>query len=587
VEPGVNIGQYTLVRYLGKGGMAEVWEARHSYLANKGRLAIKFLLPQFATNKELQERFLKEAQRQLEHPNIISALDFFQIDGLSYMVMRYVPPPNPDFAPESQLEVPKSLEDRLAEPLPLSLDEIHTIASDVLSALEHAHSEGVVHRDVKPANILLHRNGHAMLTDFGIAKGLREERSMTRIGTSMGTPDYMSPEQIREPHKVDARSDVYSFGCVLYAMLSRYPPFGSEEDTTEFDIKDRHVRVTPPPIAYWNKETPLSIGDVVYKCLEKDPAKRFQSCLEVNIALGDAISGWQVPAESVSKRATPPPTPPSVPPAVPIDRAQTQADIPVFTPPIRTVTTPIRVSGTPVPTPVPKLDSASTDPVSGFTPVPFATPVPTPVSIPVQAQPPVIPPQPVVLQNASSSSRFRIYLIAGLVLILVAVGAGLAKFYMAPPESASTPDYDNLPYNAPELSNCKGSASCIARKNLATQLMGTDWKSVRFNDTLLRDCMGYQPCVERKAHADALLAVTNWAHADQGLVSDCMQDPQCDQEHLRRVSVVAGHGPTTDRPTRHVDPENLPSCCRDAANPAQCKADKKAAGISGDCPLGH
>src|SRR5580698_4565909 len=159
MRPGLNIGQYTLVRYLGKGGMAEVWEARHCYLANKGRLAIKFLLPQFATNQELQERFLKEAQRQLEHPNIVSALDFFQVDGLSYMVMQYVPPPSFDNKPESLEEKPQSLEDRLEENHPLSVEEIHTISSDVLSALDFAHSHGVVHRDVKPPNVLLHRDG--------------------------------------------------------------------------------------------------------------------------------------------------------------------------------------------------------------------------------------------------------------------------------------------------------------------------------------------------------------------------------------------------------------------------------------------
>ena len=127
----------------------------------------------------------------------------------------------------------------------------------------------------------------------------------------------------------------------------------------------------------------------------------------------------------------------------------------------------------------------------------------------------------------------------------------------------------------------------MARKNLAAQLLGADWKSVRFDSSLLHDCMSYQPCLDRKAHADALQAVTNWTHADQGLLGDCMQQSQCDQERLRRLNVVAGHGSTVERPTRHVDPENLPSCCRDAPNPSQCKADKKAAGINGDCPLGH
>ncbi len=287
----LKIGQYTLVRKIGQGGMAEVWEARHVHLGN--RAAVKFLFPEFGGNQELQERFLNEGKRQaqLQHPNIVPAMDFLLVEGRSYLVMQYV---------EGQ-----SLETRLQEPNPpLSLEEIHTISWDVLSALDYAHSLGVVHRDVKPANILLDKSGRTLLTDFGIAKALREEGSVTLTGTSMGTPDYMSPEQILQPKLVDARSDVYSFGCVLYAMLSGSPPFSSE-GATAFYIQDRHVRAAPPPLVYRNSDVPPAVGDVALKCLEKDPAQRFQSCGLVITTLDAAITG-KVHDPS-------PPAPPAVP----------------------------------------------------------------------------------------------------------------------------------------------------------------------------------------------------------------------------------------------------------------------------------
>ena len=274
------IGQYILIRRIGEGGMAEVWEGHHVHLET--RTAIKFLLPEFARNKNLQERFLNEGKRQaqLRHPNIVPAIDFFQVDGRSFLVMQFVE--GGDLENRLRLENP-----------PLSLEEIHSICWDVLSALDYAHSMGVVHRDVKPANMLMDRTGRTLLMDFGIAKALREERSVTMTGTSMGTSDYMSPEQILRPKEVDARSDIYSFGCVLYAMLSGNPPFSSE-GATVFSIQERQVNAAPPPLVYRNLALPRAMGDVVMKCLEKDPAKRYQTCAEVMAALDAAVAAKPV-----------------------------------------------------------------------------------------------------------------------------------------------------------------------------------------------------------------------------------------------------------------------------------------------------
>ena len=257
--------------------MAEVWEARHDQLGS--RAAIKFLLPEFARNKDLQGRFLNEGKRQaqLQHPNIIPAMDFFQVEGRSFLVMRYVEGEN--------------LEARLNKNNPaLTLKEVQSISSDILNALDYAHSKGVVHRDVKPSNMLLDPNGRVLLMDFGIALALTEEQRLTRTNTSMGTPDYMSPEQITRPLEVDFRSDIYSFGCVLYAMLSGNPPFSSE-GATAFSIHDRHVRAAPPPLIYRNPAIPQGVGKVVLKCLEKNPVNRYQTCGEIMPALEVALAG--------------------------------------------------------------------------------------------------------------------------------------------------------------------------------------------------------------------------------------------------------------------------------------------------------
>jgi serine/threonine protein kinase len=265
------VGQYALVRKLGEGGMAEVWEARHVQLGT--RAAIKFLLPRLAGDPELEERFFNEGRRQarLQHPNVISAIDFLQSEGRSYLITQYV---------EGD-----SLETKLKEENgPLTLDDIRNISTDVLNALGYAHSMGVVHRDVKPSNILLNKDGRALLGDFGIALALGEDRRLTRTGVAAGTPEYMSPEQIVRPKAVDARSDIYSFGCVLYAMLTGRPPFGME-GATEFYIKDCHVRTSPPPLVCPNPDISPGVKKVVLQCLEKDPDKRFQTCHALLTAL--------------------------------------------------------------------------------------------------------------------------------------------------------------------------------------------------------------------------------------------------------------------------------------------------------------
>jgi serine/threonine protein kinase len=512
LQPGLQISQYSLVRKIGEGGMAEVWEARHVFLGN--RAAIKFLLPEFARNQELQERFLNEAKRQaqLRHTNIVPCTDFFQVDGRSYMVMEFV---------EGQ-----SLDARLQKPNPpLTVQEIHTISWDVLSALAYAHSLDVVHRDVKPANMLMDQSGRTMLMDFGIAKALREERSLTLAGTAIGTPDYMSPEQILQPNKVDGRSDVYSFGCVLYAMLSGDPPFGSEE-TTAFRIQDCHVRTPPPPLVYSNPDVPSAVRDVVFKCLEKDPANRFQSCGALLTALDAAITA-KPPARSDSTTVESPQSRGS--------HSPTRVEIKTPAP-----------EEQPRPTPVPVVPNVAPPVAAASAPVPL--PAPTPAPLPVSSP----------AQTRASGSSLK-YALLGVAVLLVL--SGLGYFLM----SRNSHGQDAAP-------------PVVPAKN---------WSAVQYDDPALRDCGEVQACRERKAQSDKLLAVHDWKKLPNSspLLQDCMGYQPCIDRRAQTASGKPQTQPLSPATRRSV--EDLPGCCKDDSNPTECKKIKAQAGIA-DCssPLG-
>jgi len=530
VQEGSQFGQYTLVRKIGEGGMAEVWEARHIVLGN--RVAIKFLLPEFALNQDLQQRFLNEAKRQalLQHPNIVPAIDFFQVDGRSFFVMQYV---------DGQ-----SLDDRLRMPNPpLSLDEIHSVAWDVLSALDYAHSQDIVHRDVKPANMLMDRGGRVLLMDFGIAKALREERSMTMTGTSMGTPDYMSPEQILEPKRVDARSDIYSFGCVLYAMLAGNPPFGSEA-TSQFVVQERHVRATPPPLVFRNPDVPAQVAEVVLKCLEKSPSARYESCSVVMNALNTALS------------------------AKPTEWADTHDPKPLPTSTSTTSATKIEFDGGAL------RDRMST---SGSTSIE----IPGPEESKSEET-------SVTHQNPSASgyssdanSRrpggLRNLVVSGVAVVFVIGGLAFWLTYRTDPrvKMLEAKDFSHAAYNDPDYTDCRKVQSCLNRAAQAADLLRQNWNSVKYNSQYFTDCMSYQPCEDRKSRAEQLLAVTDWHHAPKGMLTDCMGYQPCEQTESADIRSQSTHSVQS---TWSGDGE-LPSCCN---GDARCLAEKKKEQIP-DC----
>lgn len=263
---GFVVRNYVLEEKIGEGGMGEVWRSRHQML-NKP-VAIKVMVERLLTDPSFEARFIHEAQAQarLQHPHIIGATDFFCEQGRYYLVMPMI---------EGY-----SLEERLTRG-PMSIEEALWISADALAALDYAHQQAVIHRDVKPSNILIDRNGRAYLTDFGIALMMGQERR-TRTGIAIGTPHYMSPEQILRPRSVDHRTDVYSFGCVLYEMLTGRTPFevGDAEEDTDYVIKEAHVHRAPRPLSQFNPSIPPMVDAIVMRALAKNPDERFVSCGE-------------------------------------------------------------------------------------------------------------------------------------------------------------------------------------------------------------------------------------------------------------------------------------------------------------------
>jgi serine/threonine protein kinase len=268
---GARVGDYILVKKLGEGGMAEVWLARHATSAQLR--AIKFLNKQFQGIPEVEARFQTEGESQLAHPNIVRIYEVGQFQGSSYLVM--------DFIDGRDLE--KILDSRRG---PLTIPESVDIAMQILAGLGFAHQSGIVHRDIKPSNVLVDSEGQAYLMDFGIAKALRGTRSVTQVNSRLGTPDYMSPEQIRNPRDVDRRSDIYSFGCLFYELLTGWPPFDRGAGyETEHDIKTAHVTALPTPPLERKAGIPAPLNDIALQCLNKAKEDRPQSCEEILAAL--------------------------------------------------------------------------------------------------------------------------------------------------------------------------------------------------------------------------------------------------------------------------------------------------------------
>ncbi|HXF24353.1 MAG TPA: protein kinase, partial [Gemmatimonadaceae bacterium] len=267
-------GRYHIERELGAGGMATVYLAED--IRHHRKVAIKVLHAELSAILG-PERFLKEIEltANLQHPHILPLFDSGSADGLLFYVMPYVDG--------------ETLRGRLDRERQLPVADAVRIASEAADALEYAHKRGVIHRDIKPENILLH-DGRALVADFGIALAVEHAggQRMTQTGLSLGTPQYMSPEQAMGERNIDARTDIYALGAVTYEMLAGEPPFTGP---TAQAIVAKVMTEDPQPIIPRRRSVPPAVEDAVLTALEKLPADRFASAAEFAHELSGAQTG--------------------------------------------------------------------------------------------------------------------------------------------------------------------------------------------------------------------------------------------------------------------------------------------------------
>lgn len=251
VMDSVAIPGYRIVRSLGEGGMASVFLAIQESLDRE--VALKVMAPSLAANQEFTDRFLKEGRlaAKLGHPNLVTVYDIGQHNGVYYLAQEFIPG--------------GTLRERMGKAMPVAatLD----VVRDVALGLAYAHEKGVVHRDVKPANVLFRANGTAVLADFGIAKAMNSNTMATQAGNSIGTPHYMSPEQARA-EKVDGRSDLYSLGAMMYELLTGAPPYDSSDPYTIALMHVTHPIPKLPPSSAW-------LQPLLDRLMAKLPGQRF------------------------------------------------------------------------------------------------------------------------------------------------------------------------------------------------------------------------------------------------------------------------------------------------------------------------
>lgn len=307
---GKQFGPYQIVAPLGEGGMAAVYKAYQPSMERY--VAIKVLPRQMAESAEFIARFKREAHllAQLQHPHILSVFDYGQTDGYTYIVMPFI-------QSGTLSDVMKTRR--------LSLPEIRRIIVQVGDALGYAHARGMIHRDVKPSNVLIDERGNCLLTDFGLARMTDASAKLTSSGAIMGTPAYMSPEQ-GAGQTLDGRSDIYSLGIIFYEMVTGQVPYQAE---TPIAIVFKHIQDPLPPARKLVADLPEEVELVLLKSLAKTPADRYQDAEDfvqaVQLAIPATPSTRPMPLPPVTANQTvitAPPPRPSTPPAVPVPVSQ-------------------------------------------------------------------------------------------------------------------------------------------------------------------------------------------------------------------------------------------------------------------------
>jgi serine/threonine-protein kinase len=267
------IGRYQIERVLGQGGMAVVFLANDPDL--KRKVAIKLLPRQFVFSGEMRARFIHEAQivAALRHQAIVPIYDFGEFDEQPYLIMTFMPG--------------GSLTRRIGEPMPV--DEVVTIINRLAPALDKAHAQGIIHRDLKPDNVLFDEDEFPYLSDFGIARLAEATQSMTIIGT----PAYMSPEQVNGDGQLDGRSDIYALGVIVFEMLTGRPPY---EADTPAKLMFKHVHEPVPNILAVQPDLPPMCQEVIARAMAKAPTARFERAVRLSQSLSQALPSLSVQA---------------------------------------------------------------------------------------------------------------------------------------------------------------------------------------------------------------------------------------------------------------------------------------------------
>lgn len=441
-------GEYDVLREIGRGGMAAVYLAWDRELARY--VAVKVLLPELAHHPTMSQRFLQEARTAAnldEHPSVVRVYRAKEAEGLRYFVMKYV-----DGC---------SLEQLLRSTGPLPPDLAAHVLDQVALALQYAHEHGVVHRDVKPGNVLLDRSGGVVVTDFGIAK-VAEGEQLTRTGVAIGTPHYMSPEQWRiEP--LTPASDQYALGVVAYYLVTGEVPF----DGSQYAIQEQHLRTELPLLAAGRDGVPPALAAVVGRMLAKAPAERYPDLRSVSQALAaiprdsppvlrERLSRLIPAVNTPGVREVPPP---DVPPAHPHVAVERRSGTPPESAPATTV-----LASAPANVPPPAAVQASPTAPAPLPVTPPVTPSAAPPVVDEEIAPalgetttlrPLLPPTPYVAEPDERGEDVRLTpildgpitrhypprrtgpWIAAAVVVVMLVGGGLAlRSHLSPASSA-------------------------------------------------------------------------------------------------------------------------------------------------------
>src|SRR5215469_8650125 len=270
---GTFLGQYKILAPLGQGGMARVYKANQENLDRE--VAVKVLPPWYATDRNFVERFNLEARlvARLSHPNIVTIHDYSEQDGHLYIVMQLVGGGTLKHLLDSvRTSHDMSNQNNRNGFGTMSLGEANQIFQQLASALAYAHEKGIIHRDIKPVNVLMDLTNRPILSDFGIAKVLEGSYGLTRPGAGVGTPEYMSPEQCKG-EQVDRRADIYALGIMLYETLTGRTPFVGDNYHA---IAHSHIYQEPPDPRLFNQQIPMSVRAVILTSLQKRTEYRYQ-----------------------------------------------------------------------------------------------------------------------------------------------------------------------------------------------------------------------------------------------------------------------------------------------------------------------